>query len=324
MNISEVKIGLKGKDLLSIINEFVKVEGLKVSEIDINENIIIKGSFKKIVTVDFTGSVKLKRVDNGIIEGELVDFKLSKIKIISFIRKAALKFALRAIEEKGIKYLDGKVIIDLKYILKDVPYVDFDVTNINVNEDTLYVEANNIEISIEGTLKKDNKEEDVKLLEEAEEEDYEEEIKEVAKVEDIYTKGRRIFENKLPEKIKPFKEYLFIIPDMLALIYRLLKDKRVPIKTKLVISAAIAYISFPTDIIPDNIPFIGNIDDIGVIIFTLNKLIDDVPIVVILENWQGKNDIIITLKTLVEYAVNLTGARNVEKIYRFIEEISTI
>ena len=46
MNISEVKIGLKGKDLLSIINEFVSVEGLKVSEIDIQDNIIIKGTLK--------------------------------------------------------------------------------------------------------------------------------------------------------------------------------------------------------------------------------------------------------------------------------------
>lgn len=322
MNISEVKIGLKGKDLLGIINEFVKVDGLKVYEIDINENVIIKGSFKKIVTVDFTGIVKLRRVDNGIIEGELVEFKLSKIKIMSFIRKATLKFALKAIEEKGIKYLDGKVIIDLKYILKDVPYVDFDLSNINVNENILYVEANNIEISVDGTLKKKDKKEDIELLEEAEEDT--EDVKGVEKLEDSYTRGRRIFEDKLPKRIKPFKEYLFIIPDFLALIYRLLKDKRVPIKTKLVISAAIAYISFPTDIIPDNIPFIGNIDDIGVIIFALNKLIDDVPMVVILENWQGKNDIIIALKTLVEYAVNLTGARNVEKIYRFIEEIATV
>lgn len=324
MNISEVKIGLKGKDLLSIINGFVSVEGLKVSEIDIQDNIIIKGTFKKLVTIDFLGNIKLKRVDNGVIEGELVEFKVSKIKIMSFIRKAALKYALKSIEEKGIKYLDGKVLIDIKYLLKDVPYVDFDISNINVNNDTLYVEADNIRISIAGTLNKENPEEEIKLLEAPEEDDHIEEVSEVEKVEDSYANGRRYLESKLPEKIKPFKDYLFIVPDMVALIYRLLKDKRVSIKTKLVISAAVAYVSFPTDLIPDNIPFIGKIDEIAVIFFALNKIIEDVPMKVILENWQGKNDIIVVLNDLVDYVINFTGAKNVEKIYDFIEEVASV
>ena len=45
MNISEVKVGLAGSDILSIINEFVKIEGLDLKEIIIDENIKIKGSY---------------------------------------------------------------------------------------------------------------------------------------------------------------------------------------------------------------------------------------------------------------------------------------
>jgi uncharacterized membrane protein YkvA (DUF1232 family) len=324
MDISEVRVGLKGKDLLGIINEFVKIEGLTISKIDIKEDIIIKGTFKKIITLDFLGRVKLKRVSNGIIEGELLEFKISKLRIISFVRKAALKFVLNSIDDIGIKYNDGKVLIDLRGLLKDVPFVDFDIININVNKDTLYVDANNIKISLEGTLKKETSLEKVKEKETSNEDINEALVENIKKIEDNYTKGRTHIENKLPEKVRAFKDYLFVIPDMVALIYRLLKDKRVPIKTKLVISAAVSYVAFPTDLIPDNIPFIGNIDELAVIFFALDRIIEDVPISVILENWQGKNDIILVIKKILDYAVNFTGARNVEKIYNFIGEVATI
>ena len=130
--------------------------------------------------------------------------------------------------------------------------------------------------------------------------------------------------DKLPEKVDPFKEYLFVLPDIVSLIYRLLKDSRVPMKTKLIISGTIAYIAFPTDIIPDNIPFIGKIDDIGVLFFALNKIVNDVPIEIIVENWTGRNDILLVLKKGVDYLTNFTGAKNVEKIYSVVEGLSTL
>ena len=111
---------------------------------------------------------------------------------------------------------------------------------------------------------------------------------------------------------------------MAALLYRLLKDKRVPLKTKLIISGSIAYIAFPTDIIPDNIPFVGKVDEIAVAFFALERIISDVSINVILENWEGKNDIVLVIKNIIEYVVNFTGAKNVEKIYNFVEEVMSL
>ena len=63
---------------------------------------------------------------------------------------------------------------------------------------------------------------------------------EINKIEDCYTKGREKVSDKLPEKAQKYKDYIFLLPDIAALIYRLLKDKRVSVKTKLVISAAVA------------------------------------------------------------------------------------
>ena len=146
----------------------------------------------------------------------------------------------------------------------------------------------------------------------------------ISKTEDSYTKGREKIKDKLPNNAKKYSDYIFVLPDIAALIYRLLKDKRVSMKTKLVISAAVAYIAVPCDIIPDKVPFIGKIDDIAIGVFALNVIMTDVPLNVVLENWQGKNDILIVLKNVIDYATNFTGAKNIDSIYRVMEEVLSV
>lgn len=318
MNISGVKVSLTGEDLLSIINDFVKVEGLNLYKIEIDEEIKLYGSYVKGFKIDFIAGVKIRRVEEGIIHGEVSSFKIAKIKVFSLLRKMALKYTLKSLEEKGINYEEGKVVINLKSILNDVPYVDLDIADIHIKQDILNVDVANINISLDGTLKKEESEV-------VEVEEVIEEINEnIEKVKDCYSNGREYLEDKLPQKIKTYSDYLFIIPDMAALLYRLLKDKRVPLKTKLIISGAIAYIAFPTDIIPDNIPFIGKVDEIAVAFFALDRIIADVSINVILENWEGKNDIVLVIKNIIEYVINFTGARNVGKVYDFVEEVMSL
>ncbi|GAB6169396.1 DUF1232 domain-containing protein [Clostridium carnis] len=317
MNISEVKVALSGSDLLSIINDFVKVDGLEISEIKIEEEIKIYGSFKKGISVDFIAGIKLTSLNNDEIYGEISSFKLLKLGMISIIRKLAMKYAIKAFEDKGMYYKDGKIVINIKKLLKDIPYINIDIEDIHIKQGLLNVGAKNINISLEGTLVKEFEEEEV-----IEEEEIK--VEEIKKVKDNYSNGREYLEKKLSPKVKTFSDYLFIIPDMAALIYRLLKDKRVPIKTKIVISGAIAYIAFPTDIIPDNIPFIGRIDELAVSFFALDRIVTDVPVNIILENWEGKNDIILVIKSLIEYVINFTGAKNVEKIYKVVDEIVSL
>ena len=319
MNISGVKVALTGEDLLSIANDFVKVDGLNLEKIEVEDEIKLYGSFSKGFTINFMVGIKLSRVENGIIHGEVSSFKIAKIKIFSLVRKAALKYALKSLEEKGISYKEGKVVINIKYLLKDVPYVDLNISDIHLRQGVLNVDLSNINVSLKGTLIKE-----VPEQENEEKEEVEEINENIEKVKDYYSFGRDYVEEKLPVKIKTYSDYLFIIPDMAALLYRLLKDKRVPLKTKLIISGSIAYIAFPTDIIPDRIPFIGKVDEIAVAIFALERIISDVPTVIILENWAGKNDIVFVIKNIIEYAVNFTGAKNVEKIYNFVEEVVTL
>lgn len=319
MNITNIAVGLTGKDILSILNDFVDVEGLTVYSIDISEYILIKGNFKKGISIDFECGLKLNSTNNNMIQGEICKFKILNIGIASFFRKIALKFALKSFAEKGIYYNDGKVNIQYKYILKDIPYIDFSINDLRILDDKVVVGVNNVSISLGGELKKE-----VKLFKEEEVEEEIRESEERGKTEDIYTLGREKISNKLPEKIKKYSDYIFIIPDIAALLTRLLKDNRVSIKTKLILSGAVAYIVVPTDIIPDKIPFIGKIDELAVAFFALNRIVKDVPIHIILENWQGRNDIILVVKNLIEYITNFTAAQNVETLYEFLEEILSV
>ena len=319
MNISGINVNLTGDDLLSIINDFLNVEGLNISKVELNEDIRFTGVFKKGVTINFIGGIKLGKIEDGKIYGEISTFKILNIGILSIFRKIALKYAVKSFEDKGIHYEKGKVIINIKKVLKEIPFVDFDIDDIYIGNSILNVGVKNINVSLSGELIKAELEEDKeKVLEEPNE------TIGIEKVEDNYTIGRSYVASKLPDKIKKASDYLFILPDLIALLYRLLKEKRVPIKTKLVIAGAIAYTAFPTDIIPDNIPFVGRVDELAVMFFALDRVVTDIPVNVLLENWQGKNDIIMVLKSIIEYVTNFTGAKNVEKIYSVVNELTSL
>ena len=52
------------------------------------------------------------------------------------------------------------------------------------------------------------------------------------------------------------------------LIMRLMLDRRVPLRLKLLLPAAIAYIISPIDLAPDFIPWLGRIDDLLVLLLS--------------------------------------------------------
>ncbi|WP_160686460.1 DUF1232 domain-containing protein [Clostridium sp. C2-6-12] len=320
MNISEVKVKLTGNDILSIINEFVKIQGLNLKSVTIEDGIILEGTFKKGIKIDFLMKVEIVECFNNKIVARIVKVKILNLGLFRIIRSFALKQLAKAFKSYGIESEKDKVIIDINMILKDVPFVDLTINEIFMKRSELWVEASNINISIAGELIKKVEAEEVKV----EEVDVTAALEITNKTEDKYSKGREILSNKFPEEARQYKDYIFILTDIVSLIYRLLKDTRVPLKTKLIMSAAIAYITVPTDLIPSKIPFVGAIDDIGVGLFALNKVLKDVPLSIIIENWEGNNELLIVLKNGIEYLTDFTGARNVQKLYDVVEELSTL
>ncbi len=81
--------------------------------------------------------------------------------------------------------------------------------------------------------------------------------------------------------------YMKQLPNYLRLLGGLLTDKRVSVVDKLLVAGAIAYIVMPIDLIPDFIPFFGEVDDVFVLILALQRLVSNAGRPVLQAHWSG-------------------------------------
>ena len=77
------------------------------------------------------------------------------------------------------------------------------------------------------------------------------------------------------------------VPDVLVLLRRLVRDPRVPRRSKLLLLALAGYLALPVDVIPDFLPVIGHVDDLFVLAFTLRAVLRAAGRDVATENWPG-------------------------------------
>lgn len=317
MNITGVQAQLSNSDLISIFDEFVKFDKLKINKVIIDDNIKIQGTLIMKVKVNFEVDIELLGALNNIITGRFSGFKIMKVGVFRPLRSLALKMALKQINVNGIIADKDKIEIDIKKILQEIPYIDVDIEGLFIADRKINVEVSNINLSIAGKLNKERISDEIidkpPVLSFP-----------IRKVQDLYSSGRSAVEKKMPDKIKDISKYIFVVPDIIALIYRLLKDKRVKLKTKIAIAGSIVYLALPVDLIPDFIPLIGGFDDLGVAFFALDIIVNEVSLDIILENWSGENNIILVLKKGIDFLTNYTAAKNVERLYNVVSEINKL
>jgi uncharacterized membrane protein YkvA (DUF1232 family) len=70
------------------------------------------------------------------------------------------------------------------------------------------------------------------------------------------------------------------------LVWHLFTDRRVNIFLKAIPIAGIAYFIFPLDFIPDLIPVLGQVDDLGILIGSFWLFVDLAPRLIVAEHWQ--------------------------------------
>jgi uncharacterized membrane protein YkvA (DUF1232 family) len=99
------------------------------------------------------------------------------------------------------------------------------------------------------------------------------------------------------------------IPNMVKLLYRLLRDPRVPRRTKLVVGAAVAYLVSPIDLIPEFVPVIGLADDLLLMAFAINHMVETAGEDVVLEHWDGSRDLLELVRSILEVASDFVPAR---------------
>lgn len=81
--------------------------------------------------------------------------------------------------------------------------------------------------------------------------------------------------------------YVKQFPAYLRLLGGLMTDRRVNMLDKALVAGAMAYILMPIDFIPDFIPFLGEVDDLYVLLFALQRLIANAGRNVLYSHWTG-------------------------------------
>jgi uncharacterized membrane protein YkvA (DUF1232 family) len=77
------------------------------------------------------------------------------------------------------------------------------------------------------------------------------------------------------------------IPSYLRLLVGLVWDRRVSRLDRFFVVAALAYIVSPLDFIPDVLPFLGQVDDVFLLMTALQRMVEHAGRGVLRDHWRG-------------------------------------
>lgn len=101
-------------------------------------------------------------------------------------------------------------------------------------------------------------------------------------------------------QLTALREYALFAPRLVKLIWRLLRDRRVPSRSKATLVLLGAYLASPIDVIPDFIPGVGQVDDLVLAAFALDQIINRVPDHVVREHWDGDEDVLEVVRNVLD------------------------
>jgi len=90
-----------------------------------------------------------------------------------------------------------------------------------------------------------------------------------------------------------------LAPNLVRLVGRLLRDPRVPRRAKISLGIAAAYVVSPIDVIPEVVPVVGWADDVILIMFAVDSLIDRAGPELVDEHWDGPGDLLGLIREVV-------------------------
>lgn len=114
------------------------------------------------------------------------------------------------------------------------------------------------------------------------------------------------------------RDLAFLLPNLVKLLGRLLRDPRVPRRSKLLLAGLVAYLVSPIDLIPDAIPVVGLVDDLLLAAYAVNHLLRTAGEEVVLEAWDGPRDLLETVESILDTVGQLVPVR----IRRWVDRLT--
>jgi uncharacterized membrane protein YkvA (DUF1232 family) len=113
---------------------------------------------------------------------------------------------------------------------------------------------------------------------------------------------------------------LAAIPSFLKLLVRLIRDSRVSGADKAILAAAVAYTLIPLDLVPDFLPFIGQLDDLFFVALAIDRLITNAGPELVRAHWDGPEEALVLLCGSLEYLARRLPAPVRETLSRQVED----
>ena len=101
------------------------------------------------------------------------------------------------------------------------------------------------------------------------------------------------------------RDALLLLPDLLALVIRLIRDPRIALGQKAKLIAVSSYVLSPIDLVPDFLLPFGLIDDTVAMALVLRHLVglmDEAGEAILHEHWEGSGDVLDRIRWVVENA----------------------
>jgi uncharacterized membrane protein YkvA (DUF1232 family) len=112
------------------------------------------------------------------------------------------------------------------------------------------------------------------------------------------------------------KDAVLMLPNLVKLVARLLKDPRVPRRSKVALGLAAAYVASPIDLVPEFIPVIGWADDVIFILLAIDSLVERAGPEVVQEHWDGPGDLLALIREVLGVTRSIIPNRLIKALDR--------
>lgn len=110
-------------------------------------------------------------------------------------------------------------------------------------------------------------------------------------------------------------DYILAVPDMFHLLVKLTLDPAVPDNYKAKLGLGLAYFISPIDLIPEALMGpLGFVDDLVVVAYILNTMINETDSELVKKHWAGDQDVLKLVQQIVDSADEMIGSKVIDKI----------
>jgi uncharacterized membrane protein YkvA (DUF1232 family) len=134
---------------------------------------------------------------------------------------------------------------------------------------------------------------------------------------ELNPRERRLYDRVRIRMVEPepgastsMRDVILLLPDLVVLLTRLLRDPRVPRRAKLLAMVGVGYVLSPIDVLPGLLfgP-IGLVDDVVIATATLSRLLNHVHPDVVRSHWSGQGDALEVIQRVTLWSESLFTAR---------------